>query len=280
MFGEAGVSVQHHTCHVCGHVLQQDPHHLTQHLSSHGHSLSSYTDQYMSQDTEVISSISSTSKSSPILGDCSVSIRKSTDNLSEPESNQSEQQQQPQQQQQQIRGVALVEPGDGSIDEGDDDNDSSIEELMEMPEPQVEIQEGEYTTNNFAATGDIDVNIIESIAENNREFMENAMRYFQQQQQQQQHVQTLGSEMFRSSDWADKCVYQCRICQPHLMFDTHSKMSYHVKKRHDMAMKDYTTNYGRAMIHEEKHCCQICGSHVLWERSSIYQHVYQVNNNN
>ena len=83
-------------------------------------------------------------------------------------------------------------------------------------------------------------------------------------------------EMFRSSDWADRCVYQCRMCLPPEVFDTHSKMSYHVKKRHNMAMKDYTTQFGRAMIHEEKHSCQICGSHVLWERSSIYQHIYQV----
>ena len=81
--------------------------------------------------------------------------------------------------------------------------------------------------------------------------------------------------MFRSSDWADRCVYQCRICHPPVVFDTHSKMSYHVKKRHNMAMKDYTAQFGRAMIHEEKHCCQICNSHVLWERSSIYQHIYQ-----
>ena len=69
-----------------------------------------------------------------------------------------------------------------------------------------------------------------------------------------------------------------RQCQPPVVFDTHSKMSYHVKKRHNMAMKDYTAQYGRAMIHEEKHACQICGSHVLWERSSIYQHIYQVHN--
>ena len=43
-----------------------------------------------------------------------------------------------------------------------------------------------------------------------------------------------------------------------------------------MAMKDYTTRHGRAMVYEEKHTCQVCGSHVLWERSSIYQHIYQV----
>ena len=49
-----------------------------------------------------------------------------------------------------------------------------------------------------------------------------------------------------------------------------------MKKRHCMAMKDYTTRHGRAMVYEEKHTCQVCGSHVLWERSSIYQHIYQV----
>merc|ERR1719481_1901084 len=32
------------------------------------------------------------------------------------------------------------------------------------------------------------------------------------------------------------------------------------------------------MIYEEKHTCQVCGNHVLWERSSIYQHIYQVHN--
>ena len=81
-------------------------------------------------------------------------------------------------------------------------------------------------------------------------------------------------------------------------FSVTAQVSYHVKKRHLMAMKDYTTKYGRAMIYEEKHTCQVsltkptsrpckdihmtrsfgqvCGSHVLWERSSIYQHIYQV----
>ena len=95
----------------------------------------------------------------------------------------------------------------------------------------------------------------------------------------------------RPSDWADRCVYQCGVCSPASVFDTHSKMSYHVKKKHNMAMKDYTAQHGRAMVHEEKHTCQvqlrwvrtvflysaqICGSSVLWERSSIYQHIYQV----
>jgi len=82
----------------------------------------------------------------------------------------------------------------------------------------------------------------------------------------------------RSVDWADRCIYECKECSPPETFDTHSKVSYHVKKKHFMAMKDYTTKWGRAMIYEEKHTCQICGSHVLWERSSIYQHIYQVHN--
>eukprot|EP00090_Calanus_glacialis_P045694 TRINITY_DN8651_c0_g1_i1.p1 TRINITY_DN8651_c0_g1~~TRINITY_DN8651_c0_g1_i1.p1 ORF type:complete len:1419 (-),score=222.67 TRINITY_DN8651_c0_g1_i1:288-4544(-) len=82
----------------------------------------------------------------------------------------------------------------------------------------------------------------------------------------------------RSVDWADRCIYECKECSPPETFDTHSKVSYHVKKKHCMAMKDYTTKFGRAMIYEEKHTCQICGSHVLWERSSIYQHIYQVHN--
>ena len=94
-----------------------------------------------------------------------------------------------------------------------------------------------------------------------------------------------------SVDWADRCLYECKECRPSETFDTHSKVSYHVKKRHCMAMKDYTTRHGRAMVYEEKHTCQVslmqevqnenyllqvCGSHVLWERSSIYQHIYQV----
>ena len=50
-----------------------------------------------------------------------------------------------------------------------------------------------------------------------------------------------GSICLRSSDWADRCVYQCRVCLPPAVFDTHSKMSYHVKKRHKMAMKGTRT---------------------------------------
>ena len=60
-----------------------------------------------------------------------------------------------------------------------------------------------------------------------------------------------------SVDWADRCLYECKECRPSETFDTHSKVSYHVKKRHLMAMKDYTTRHGRAMVYEEKHTCQV-----------------------
>ena len=60
-----------------------------------------------------------------------------------------------------------------------------------------------------------------------------------------------------SVDWADRCLYECKECRPSETFDTHSKVSYHVKKRHCMAMKDYTTRHGRAMVYEEKHTCQV-----------------------
>ena len=68
-----------------------------------------------------------------------------------------------------------------------------------------------------------------------------------------------GSLLMRSPsvDWADRCLYECKECRPSETFDTHSKVSYHVKKRHCMAMKDYTTRHGRAMVYEEKHTCQV-----------------------
>ena len=287
MYGDTGFSVQHHTCHVCGLLVQQDPLYLATHLLTHGLSLTSYSELHMSpidaETAEIVSTVSSTSKSSPCLGE---SVRKSMDNISEA-SNGSHVHIVEQKQIQEIKGVELIEPEEIS-NEGDDE-DSSIEEMIPIPEPHIEIQENDADDFlDIHANGPIDKSILETIAAQNRQVLESQMKYFSQQQDQAGlivrtgHAHGHGSgqqpDMFRSSDWADRCVYQCRMCQPPLVFDTHSKMSYHVKKRHNMAMKDYTSQFGRAMIHEEKHCCQICGSHVLWERSSIYQHIYQVHN--
>ena len=277
IYGEAGVSVQHHTCHVCGHVIQQDPLPLASHMLTHGLSLASYTDLHLAGNSnvtdtaEIVSTVSSTSKSSPYTGE---NVRKSMDNISEG-SNIS----QPQEPEVngRIKGVELLEPDE--VSEGVEDEDSSVEELMHMPEPDIEIQEDE-DLEDFPNFHEPDVNIVENFAGPSQSFLD-TLRFLQSQSQvppPQMMVSSGPGEMFRSSDWADRCVYQCRMCLPPEVFDTHSKMSYHVKKRHNMAMKDYTTQFGRAMIHEEKHSCQICGSHVLWERSSIYQHIYQVHN--
>ena len=226
--GEPGVRFSQHSCLVCSQLVLQDPLYLSSHLASHGLSLTSYTELHSpantGEDPEIVSTVSSTSKSSPCLLD---TARKSLDNISD-------------------NSKAATD-----ADEEEVESEEEMMELMEMmPEPQVTIEEPDSEL-------PLEMNYVEEDREDPTELVEN---------------------MFRSSDWADRCVYQCRHCQPPVVFDTHSKMSYHVKKRHNMAMKDYTTQYGRAMIHEEKHACQICGSHVLWERSSIYQHIYQVHN--
>ena len=226
--GEPGVRFSQHSCLVCGELVVQDPLYLSSHLASHGLSLTSYTLLHSpgrtGEDPEIVSTVSSTSKSSPCLLD---TARKSLDNISD-------------------NSKAATD-----ADEEEVESEEEMMEMMEMmPEPQVTIEEPDSEL-------PLEMNYLEEEAEDQTELVEN---------------------MFRSSDWADRCVYQCRQCEPPVVFDTHSKMSYHTKKRHNMAMKDYTTQYGRAMIHEEKHACQICGSHVLWERSSIYQHIYQVHN--
>ena len=232
--GEPGVRFSQHCCLVCSELVLQDPLYLSSHLASHGLSLTSYTELHSpgntGEDSEIVSTVSSTSKSSPCLID---TARKSLDNISD-------------------NSKAATEADEEEVESDEDE----MMEMMEMPEPQVTIEEPD--------------------SELPLEMMTAGLNYLGEEQEQGQTE--LMDQMFRSSDWADRCVYQCRQCQPPVVFDTHSKMSYHVKKRHIMAMKDYTAQYGRAMIHEEKHACQICGSHVLWERSSIYQHIYQVHN--
>ena len=304
------MSVGHHTCHVCGHVVQQDPLHLATHLAAHGLTLAAYTHLHMSPaagerdqqteaaEAEVVSTVSSTSKSSPCLGD---GVRKSVDNMSEA-SNSS----------------ALQDPdtkhtmaGQGEGSSEGDDEDSDTEELLHLAEPDIEIQEEEEEEEDTLPNiheADVEVNIIETVPGPGHHNILDTLRFFGQDSNIQAPsffghgglgvprvgvmngdmtgamtgsmtgsmtgVMTGGmtgavvgaGELFRSSDWADRCVYQCRVCRPPEVFDTHSKMSYHVKKRHQLAMKDYTAQFGRAMVHEEKHSCQICGSQVVFQK--------------
>ena len=150
LYGEAGVVTQHHTCHVCGVLVQQDPLYLSTHLLTHGLSLTSYTDLHMGGqevtdlhmggqevEAEIVSTVSSTSKSSPCLGE---NVRKSMDNISEG-SNSSHLQEAENTKSNKIKGVELIEPDEVS-NEGDDE-DSSYEEMLHMPEPLIEIQEND-----------------------------------------------------------------------------------------------------------------------------------------
>ena len=89
---------------ICSSLVQCDPLHLSNHLATHSLSLPAYTDMLGpgedQESSEVVSTNSSTSKSSPGLLD---TTRKSL--------------------------------------EEEDDDDESEDEMMEMPEPQVEIEE-------------------------------------------------------------------------------------------------------------------------------------------
>ena len=89
---------------ICSSQVQCDPLHLSNHLATHSLSLPAYTDMLGpgedQESSEVVSTNSSTSKSSPGLLD---TTRKSV--------------------------------------EEEDDDDESEDEMMEMPEPQVEIEE-------------------------------------------------------------------------------------------------------------------------------------------
>merc|ERR1712012_1308022 len=109
LYGEAGVVTQHHSCHVCGVLVQQDPLYLSTHLLTHGLSLTSYTDLHMGGqevEAEIVSTVSSTSKSSPCLGE---NVRKSMDNISEG-SNSSHLQEAENTKSNKIKGVELIEP--------------------------------------------------------------------------------------------------------------------------------------------------------------------------
>ena len=92
-------------------------------------------------------------------------------------------------------------------DEEEVESDEEMMEMMEMmPEPQVTIEEPDT---------DLPLDLITA-----------GPNYLGEEQTEQME---LVENMFRSSDWADRCVYQCKQCQPPEVFDTHSKMSYHVK---------------------------------------------------
>ena len=163
--GEPAVRFSQHCCLVCSELVLQDPLYLSAHLATHGLSLTSYTELHSpantGEDSEIVSTVSSTSKSSPCLLD---TTRKSLDNISD-------------------NSKAATEADEEEVESDDDD-------MMEMmPEPQVTIEEPD--------------------SELPLEMMTAGLSYLGEEQTGQ--VQTeLMDQMFRSSDWADRCVYQCR----------------------------------------------------------------------
>ena len=153
-------------------LYPQDPLYLSTHLLTHGLSLTSYTDLHMSQEVEaeIVSTVSSTSKSSPCLGE---NVRKSMDNISE--GSNSSHLQETETTKNKIKGVELIEPDEVS-NEGDDE-DSSYEEMLHMPEPHIEIQENDVDEVPNINEDDVEVNIIESPIDPSRHLMETTLRY-------------------------------------------------------------------------------------------------------
>ena len=92
--GEPEVKVTEHECGVCGAPVQCDPLHLSHHLATHSLSLPAYTDLHTpsrpeedQETSEIVSTISSTSKSSPCLLE---TARKSIDEEEEEEDSEEE----------------------------------------------------------------------------------------------------------------------------------------------------------------------------------------------
>merc|ERR1719500_1884623 len=76
-----------------------------------------------------------------------------------------------------------------------------------------------------------------------------------------------------SVDWADRCLYECKVCRPSRKFNSKNKISFHVKRMHGLKMTEYNQKYGSSLLSRSWHTCQICGISILCDYFSLYQHI-------
>ena len=275
--GDPGVQFQQHACQQCGEMVQQDPLHLRLHLALHGLSLAQYSEQLEGEgrgssshsgDGEVVSSASSTSKSSP-----GAMPRQSLDNMSESQGSSKEGEKE------EMKDKDL-EDDVGELEEEIDEDDGEMAMKAEpiLTEPDIELSyfspphESDFPT--FPGPGDLEgevtQNIIRDLTKSAETFFHHQQRGFQQQRpfpgqffpgllQTPQPINSAGRIA-----WYHGCLYQCSIECCSRQFFEKVFLKAHVESHHrGINFDQYLMDFGNANTVIHHHNCELCGTGVL-----------------
>lgn len=278
LHGDPLVQFQQHSCLQCGEVVQQDPLHLRLHLVTHGLSLAQYSGlaevegrggSNHSGEGEVVSSASSTSKSSP-----GAQVRQSVDNMSDSQgSSKGEKEEE--------KEKDGMEEDVGDVDEDiedEDDEDISLKAEPIMTEPDIELSyfspphEGDFPS--FPGPADLEGEVTQNII---RDLTKSAETFFQQQRSFQQQHSNFPSQYFpclmatpqavNSAGriaWYHGCLYQCSIETCSRQFFEKVFLKAHVESHHGgINFDQYLADFGNANTVTNEHECELCGAGVL-----------------
>ena len=270
--GDPGVQFQHHACLRCGEMVQQDPLHLRLHLITHGLNLAQYTSLLESEgrgssshsgEGEVVSSASSTSKSSP-----GVHARQSVDNMSESQGSSKEGEKEEKED-----DVAELEE---DVDEMED-GEASVKAEPITTEPDIELSYFSPSHENdfpvFPGATDLEGEVTQNII---RDLTKSAETFFHQQRSFQQqrgfhsqyfpglmHIPRTQYSAGRIA-WYHGCLFQCSIESCTRQFFEKVFLKAHVESQHrGINFDQYLLDFGNANTVIHHHECELCGMGIL-----------------
>lgn len=271
--GDPGVQFQHHACLRCGEMVQQDPLHLRLHLITHGLNLAQYTSLLEAEgrgssshsgEGEVVSSASSTSKSSPGVHQA----RQSVDNMSESQGSSKEGEKEEKED-----DVAELEE---DVDEMED-GEASVKAEPITTEPDIELSYFSPSHENdfpvFPGAADLEGEVTQNII---RDLTKSAETFFHQQRSFQQqrsfhsqyfpglmHVPRTQYSAGRIA-WYHGCLFQCSIESCTRQFFEKVFLKAHVESQHrGINFDQYLLDFGNANTVIHHHECELCGMGIL-----------------
>ena len=265
---------QHHACLRCGEMVQQDPLHLRLHLITHGLNLAQYTNLLEAEgrgssshsgEGEVVSSASSTSKSSPGVH----GARQSVDNMSESQGSSKEGEKEEKED-----DVAELEE---DVDEMED-GEASVKAEPITTEPDIELSyfspshENDFPVFPGAADleGEVTQNIIRDLTKSAETFFHHQQRSFQQQRSFHSQYFPGLMQVPRTQysagriAWYHGCLFQCSIESCTRQFFEKVFLKAHVESQHrGINFDQYLLDFGNANTVIHHHECELCGMGIL-----------------
>ena len=81
--------------------------------------------------------------------------------------------------------------------------------------------------------------------------------------------------LLKSQAWANRCIYQCALCNTESEFKSRMKFNRHLVLTHKMKTGEYAKKHGSPISYKEMHACQFenCSGAVSWDAIAIKYHL-------